>query len=49
MSKILISGLGYKLFSNNFSKDLFLSVYKGIKYLTRLENSKEKILKKLIG
>lgn len=47
MSKILISGLGYKLFSNNFSKDLFLSVYKGIKYLTRLEfKRKKRILKK---
>ena len=47
MSKILISGLGYKLFSNNLSKDLFLSVYKGIKYLTRLEfKRKKRILKK---
>ena len=36
-----------KLFQNDFSKDLYLSVFKGIKYLTRLEfDRKKKILKK---
>lgn len=49
LKKILLTGLAYKIFQNNFSKDLYLSVYKGIKYLTRLEfNRKKRVLKKEI-
>ena len=47
LKKTLTSGKAYKLFQNDFSKDLYLSVFKGIKYLTRLEfDRKKKILKK---
>ena len=35
--KILLTGKAYKLFQNSFVKDFYLSIYKGIKYLTRLE------------
>ena len=45
--KILLSGKSHKLFENYFVKDLYLSVYKGIKYLTRLEfKRKKKVLNK---
>ena len=45
--KVLLSGKAYKLFQDSFVKDLYLSVYKGIKYLTRLEfERKKKILSK---
>ena len=48
LKKTLTSGKAYKLFQDDFSKDLYLSVYKGIKYLTRLEfDRKKKILKDL--
>ncbi len=47
--KILLSGKAFKLFQDNFVKDLYLSVYKGIKYLTRLEfDRKKKIFNKNI-
>ena len=47
LKKILLSGESYKLFENYFVKDLYLSVYKGIKYLTRLEfKRKKKVLNK---
>jgi len=47
LKKILLSGESHKLFKNYFVKDLYLSVYKGIKYLTRLEfKRKKKILNK---
>jgi len=47
LKKVLTSGLAYKIFLDDFSKNLYLSVYKGIKYLTRLEFSRKKrILKK---
>ncbi len=46
-SKVLISGKAFKLFQDEFVKDLYLSVYRGIKYLTRLEfERKKKILNK---
>tara|TARA_B100001027_G_C16257149_1_gene327554 strand:- start:433 stop:1659 length:1227 start_codon:yes stop_codon:yes gene_type:complete len=46
LKKILITGLANHLFQNNYIKDLYLSVYKGIKYLTRLEfKRKKKIIK----
>ena len=40
--KVLLSGQAYKLFQDIFVKDLYLSVYKGIKYLTRLEFERKK-------
>ncbi len=40
--KILLSGKAFKLFQHSFVKDLYLSVYKGIKYLTRLEFDRKK-------
>ena len=40
--KVLLSGKAYKLFQDSFVKDLYLSVYKGIKYLTRLEFERKK-------
>ena len=40
--KVLLSGQAYKLFKDSFVKDLYLSVYKGIKYLTRLEFERKK-------
>tara|TARA_B100000963_G_scaffold283300_1_gene252007 strand:+ start:52 stop:1278 length:1227 start_codon:yes stop_codon:yes gene_type:complete len=44
-SKVLLSGNAFKLFHDSFVKDLYLSVYRGIKYLTRLEfDRKKKIL-----
>lgn len=47
LKKILLSGESYKLFENYFVKNLYLSVYKGIKYLTRLEfKRKKKVLNK---
>ena len=47
LKKILLSGESHKLFENYFVKDLYLSVYKGIKYLTRLEfKRKKKVLNK---
>ena len=47
LKKILLSGESHKLFKNYFVKDLYLSVYKGIKYLTRLEfKRKKKVLNK---
>ena len=47
--KILLSGKAFKLFQDSFVKDLYLSVYKGIKYLTRLEfDRKKKIFNKNI-
>lgn len=47
LKKILLSGEGYKLFQDNFIKDFYLSIFKGIKYLTRLEfKRKKKIIKK---
>ena len=47
LKKILLSGESHKLFENYFVKDLYLSVYKGIKYLTRLEfKRKNKVLNK---
>ena len=47
LKKLLLSGESYKLFENYFVKDLYLSVYKGIKYLTRLEfKRKKKVLNK---
>ena len=47
--KILLSGKAFKLFQDSFVKDLYLSVYKGIKYLTRLEfERKKKIFNKNI-
>ncbi len=47
LKKILLSGKSYKIFHDDFTKDLYLSIYKGIKYLTRLEfDRKRKILKK---
>ena len=49
LSKILLSGKAFKLFHDSFVKDLYLSVYRGIKYLTRLEfDRKKKILNKNI-
>ena len=42
LKKVLTSGLAYKIFSDDFSKNLYLSVYKGIKYLTRLEFPRKK-------
>jgi len=42
LKKVLTSGLAYKIFLDDFSKDLYLSVYKGIKYLTRLEFPRKK-------
>ena len=42
LKKILLSGESHKLFENYFVKDLYLSVYKGIKYLTRLEFKRKK-------
>ncbi len=46
-SKVLLSGKAFKLFQDEFVKDLYLSVYRGIKYLTRLEfERKKKILNK---
>ena len=42
LKKILITGLANHLFQNNYIKDLYLSVYKGIKYLTRLEFKRKK-------
>ncbi len=48
-SKVLLSGKAFKLFHDSFVKDLYLSVYKGIKYLTRLEfDRKKKTLSKKI-
>ncbi len=48
-SKVLLSGKAFKLFHDSFVKDLYLSVYRGIKYLTRLEfDRKKKILHKNI-
>tara|TARA_B100000963_G_scaffold9558_1_gene7507 strand:- start:94 stop:1320 length:1227 start_codon:yes stop_codon:yes gene_type:complete len=45
--KVLLCGKAFKLFQDNYVKDLYLSVYKGIKYLTRLEfERKRKILNK---
>lgn len=47
LKKILLSGESHKLFENYFVKNLYLSVYKGIKYLTRLEfKRKKKVLNK---
>jgi len=47
--KILLSGKAFKLFQDSFVKDLYLSVYRGIKYLTRLEfDRKKKIFNKNI-
>jgi len=47
LKKILLSGEAYKIFDNDFSKNFYLSVYKGIKYLNRLEFKKRKrILRK---
>ena len=47
LKKILLSGQSHKLFENYFVKNLYLSVYKGIKYLTRLEfKRKKKVLNK---
>ena len=47
--KILLTGQAFKLFQDNYVKDLYLSVYRGIKYLTRLEfNRKKKVLNKNI-
>ena len=47
LKKILLSGESYKLFENYFVKNLYLSLYKGIKYLTRLEfKRKKKVLNK---
>lgn len=47
--KLLLSGKAFKLFQDSFVKDLYLSVYKGIKYLTRLEfDRKKKIFNKNI-
>ncbi len=47
--KILLCGKAFKLFQNSFVKDLYLSVYKGIKYLTRIEfERKKKVLNKNI-
>ena len=40
--KILLSGKAFKLFQDSFVKDLYLSVYRGIKYLTRLEFDRKK-------
>lgn len=46
-SKVLLSGKAFKLFQDEFVKDLYLSVYRGVKYLTRLEfERKKKILNK---
>lgn len=42
LKKILLTGQAYKIFDDNFSKDLYLSVYRGIKYLTRLEFHRKK-------
>lgn len=42
LKKVLTSGFAYKIFSDDFSKNLYLSVYKGIKYLTRLEFPRKK-------
>ena len=41
-SKVLLSGRAFKLFQDAFVKDLYLSIYKGIKYLTRLEFERKK-------
>jgi len=47
--KILLSGKAFKLFQDSFVKDLYISVYRGIKYLTRLEfDRKKKIFNKNI-
>ena len=47
--KLLLSGKAFKLFQDSFVKDLYLSVYRGIKYLTRLEfDRKKKIFNKNI-
>lgn len=47
--KVLLSGKAFKLFQDSFVKDLYLSVYRGIKYLTRLEfDRKKKIFNKNI-
>ena len=47
--KILLTGKAFKLFQDSFVKDLYLSVYRGIKYLTRLEfDRKKKIFNKNI-
>ena len=47
--KILLSGKAFKLFQDSFVKDLYLSVYRGLKYLTRLEfDRKKKIFNKNI-
>ena len=49
LRKILLSGKAFKLFQDSFVKDLYLSVYRGIKYLTRLEfDRKKKIFNKNI-
>ena len=42
LKKILLSGEAYKIFDNDYSKNFYLSVYKGIKYLNRLEFKKRK-------
>ncbi len=42
LKKVLLTGKAYILFDNFFSKDLYLSIYRGIKYLTRLELDRKK-------